>query len=513
MALLKSYSCVKCGGVLNFDEGQEVFGCPFCGGEFAFTDFHRGDLLKQASSSLASGKYRTAADKYSTILNSNPRDFEALQGLVLSCGKIPSTDLFEQIDNLDKADFKGGVKAALDAKEKLKEEAEYFTLLADMFSAAGEYFQKKESYDEHTDRIRKGYREMILVSTGVDETVSKVMGIIGLSASVLWFVFFIASLIADNFWPLVIGLGALVVLILLVFVIAKIATNSTLKKKAEQLSLSQESDLPLSAEMNNYKFAYYVTYRDFKKLSPNADAYTVFSAKTDEAGKIEAFTDIGKTINCAKCGGQLKLDKVKGLYECRYCGIAYGTSLFFNDPLGKAEKALKDNDLSEADRRFSHVLMVEPSNPKALLGRILCAGFWENIHSIELVDEGVSDVVENNLKERTSEAVLHSNEEFKSFFEDIKKLTELYCEHENMAQEISRYDEKLEYYSRNWTVITAKPGAEPVIKKEQSKLLSKKTDASDKKNLIRFDFDRLKTKILRESIHLFSAKRWETDKG
>ena len=121
-----------------------------------------------------------------------------------------------------------------------------------MFSAAGEYFQKKESYDEHTDRIRKGYREMILVSTGVDETVSKVMGIIGLSASVLWFVFFIASLIADNFWPLVIGLGALVVLILLVFVIAKIVTNSTLKKKAEQLSLSQESDLPLSAEMNNY---------------------------------------------------------------------------------------------------------------------------------------------------------------------------------------------------------------------------------------------------------------------
>ena len=272
MALLKSYSCVKCGGVLNFDEGQEVFGCPFCGGEFAFTDFHRGDLLKQASSSLASGNYRTAADKYSTILNSNPRDFEALQGLVLSCGKIPSTDLLEQIDNLDKADFKGGVKAALDAKEMLKEEAEYFTLLADMFSAAGEYFQKKESYDEHTDRIRKGYREMILVSTGVGETVSKVMGIIGLSAFVLWFVFFIASLIADNFWPLVIGLGALVVSILLVFVIAKIVTNSTLKKKAEQLSLSQESDLPLSAEMNNYKFAYYVTYRDFKKLSPNADA-------------------------------------------------------------------------------------------------------------------------------------------------------------------------------------------------------------------------------------------------
>ena len=513
MAVLKSYTCSKCAGVLNFDEDQEVFGCPFCGSEFSFVDFHRGDLLKQARASLADGNYKTASEKYMAVISNNPRDFEALQGLVLACGKIPSIDLLEQIDDLDKADCKGGEKAALDAKEKLNEEAEYFTLLADVFSAADSYFRNKERYDERAERIRKGYRDMGLVSTGVNETVSRALGILGLLTSVLWFVFLIASLEKGNLWPLVIGFGCLGVLLIAIFVIAKIVTVITLKRKAEQLSSSQETDLALSAEMNNYKSAYYVAYRDFKKLSPNADAYTVFSAKTGEAGKIDPFIDIGKTINCAKCGGQLKLDKEKRLYECRYCGIAYGASLFFNDPLKKAGKALRDNDFSEADRRFSHVLMVESSDPKALLGRILCAGFWKNIHSIELVDEGVSDVAENNLKERTSEAVLHSDEEYKSFFEDIRKLTELYCEHENLAQEIRKCDEKLEYYSRNWTLITAKPGAETVLKKEQSKLLSKKTDASDKRNLIRFDFDRLKTNILRENIHLFSAKQGETVNG
>ena len=93
MALLKSYSCVKCGGVLNFDENQEVFGCPFCGGEFAFTDFHRGDLIRQGNISLNRGNYSTAKDKFLAILNRNPRDFEALQGMILAEGRITAVDV------------------------------------------------------------------------------------------------------------------------------------------------------------------------------------------------------------------------------------------------------------------------------------------------------------------------------------------------------------------------------------------------------------------------------------
>ena len=98
MALLKSYSCVKCGGVLNFDEGQEVFGCPFCGGEFAFTDFHRGDLIKQGKMALNRGNYLTAKDKYQAILRRNPNRVLLSGGINLgeiSDGRAPK--LFHKI--------------------------------------------------------------------------------------------------------------------------------------------------------------------------------------------------------------------------------------------------------------------------------------------------------------------------------------------------------------------------------------------------------------------------------
>ena len=109
MALLKSYSCVKCGGVLNFDEDQEVFGCPFCGGEYAFTDFHRGDLIKQGKMSLLRGNYSTAKDKFQAILKRNPRDFEALQGLILAEGQIPAVNRLCRIDYLENAKLQEAV--------------------------------------------------------------------------------------------------------------------------------------------------------------------------------------------------------------------------------------------------------------------------------------------------------------------------------------------------------------------------------------------------------------------
>ena len=514
MALLKSYSCAKCGGVLHFDESQEVFDCPFCGSGFTYTDFHREDLLKQARTSIAKENYLTAADKFKTILNDNPGDFEALQGLILARAKIPSIDVFEHLEQLASANCKDGENAAIYAKTNLKEEAEYFDLIAKMFSAADSYFRSSGSYNEFSDSAREAYKELECIRTGYIHRTNRAIKIYAISLAFYPWLFVVLAQATDSVWPIVLCPVTAIIAYIVIKVVLYASESAALKRRSEQIGAYQNASTPVMLErVDKYKKSYEEAYSNYIKFSPDAEKYAMPKASSSESEKGASFTDIVKTINCAKCGGLLELNKEKRLYQCNSCGVAYGASLFFDNPLKKAERAIKYNDYSEADQRYAHMLMVDPSDFDALLGRILCAGFWENIHSIELVDEGVSDVVENNLKERTSEAVLHSNEEFMSFFEGIKKLTELYCEHENLAQEISRYDEKLEYYSRNWTVITAKPGAEPVIKKEQSKLLSKKADASDKKNLIRFEFDRLKTKILRESIHLFSAKQRETDNG
>ena len=92
MAKLTSYTCAKCGGVLNIDSEQELFDCPFCGTAFDMVDFHRKDILSEAELSLKRMEFLSANERYTEMFNKNPYDFEALRGLALCAGKIPSKD-------------------------------------------------------------------------------------------------------------------------------------------------------------------------------------------------------------------------------------------------------------------------------------------------------------------------------------------------------------------------------------------------------------------------------------
>ena len=60
MSTLKSYSCSKCGGILNVDRDQDVLDCPFCGARIDYIDFHSEDLLTQADYCLFRKDYKAA---------------------------------------------------------------------------------------------------------------------------------------------------------------------------------------------------------------------------------------------------------------------------------------------------------------------------------------------------------------------------------------------------------------------------------------------------------------------
>ena len=92
MALLKSYTCSKCAGVLIFDSDQAYFDCPFCGTKFNVADFHGAELFSQASACLAQNDFIAAREKYKTVLDNEPDNFEALRGLVLSEAGLPSPE-------------------------------------------------------------------------------------------------------------------------------------------------------------------------------------------------------------------------------------------------------------------------------------------------------------------------------------------------------------------------------------------------------------------------------------
>ena len=124
MALLRSYTCKDCGGVLNFEGDQEIFACPFCGQEFNFTDFHRDELLNQAAKSLKELRYETANEKYDTLLANNPQDLEALRGMVLVQGMISSIDQLDLPENIRGCDFAAAIKASDEAGKTVEGSSE-----------------------------------------------------------------------------------------------------------------------------------------------------------------------------------------------------------------------------------------------------------------------------------------------------------------------------------------------------------------------------------------------------
>lgn len=133
MAVLKSYTCSKCAGVLLFDSDQEFFDCPFCGTKFNAVDFHGDEILDQAKDCLMKKSFDAAKDKYLTVLDNDSKNFDALLGLVLCELKISSAKELEDRNVLANSDLIAVKKALINAKRQLtKSEADYFDKIMDL---------------------------------------------------------------------------------------------------------------------------------------------------------------------------------------------------------------------------------------------------------------------------------------------------------------------------------------------------------------------------------------------
>ena len=104
---LKSYTCGKCGGVLNVEKSQRILDCPFCQNSFRSASFHRDEILKQAAANLRRKEFSSAGDKYREILEYEPENYDGLLGNLLSIGKVPSVAQLSDIRNASKYDVAG----------------------------------------------------------------------------------------------------------------------------------------------------------------------------------------------------------------------------------------------------------------------------------------------------------------------------------------------------------------------------------------------------------------------
>ena len=448
MALLKSYTCSKCGGVLYFDSDQEFFDCPFCGNRFDIVDFHGEEILLQAEECLKQKDFVAAKEKYNMMLGRDEYNFTALRGLVFCEAGLASADELKDPDNISRNNLSNVITAVNRAKNcSVGADEEYFGKLSSMMDLVKSIkAAEKEGYvvktDENKGKFKKAERELEI------RRHTRLVGIITLGlAMLLNFAFSTAggTFSGENIGTLVIG--NLVVFSLLFggfFIYSSIKTSKGDRKLERIVRIGESGQKPYQARIAYIKEQYNQKYMQLLEIEPmcgQSSGVVTNEEPTSDATEDKVVADENKTILCSKCAAQLILNKEKRIYECKSCGVAYGISLFFGLPLEKALNSMNKGFYSDAEQRFSNMLMADPSDFEALLGRILCKGRWSKVSGIDLHEEHTPTRI-HVLEKEAEEAKEKALDSDKDFFEGLKELLHLLSERAAVDHKINIANKK-----------------------------------------------------------------------
>ena len=397
MANLISYACSHCGGILNIDSDQEILDCPFCGTMVNLVEYHRKDILSQAELCLKRMEYNSAYERYKELYDKNPGDFEVLRGLVLCAGKIPDKKDLVNPKKLIRHDLKSA-RAVLGKHAEECSGYEYFEHLSSVFKLCVEYRKLIEDRDYNADLTRTRLRNLANKQYGNPDLAFKG----------------IASCDRQNADLL----------------------NQNIKELERKLRLNCAK---------------------LKMTEPKPEEQVVYSSSINKAD-VNPDTESISNINCIKCGGQLLIDAKRSLCECGFCGVAYGTSLFFGEPNKKAKEALVKQEFSEADHRYSYMLMLDPHDFEALRGRVLSSAKWSHVK----VESNISNFWVNNLRSRIESALEKALDSDKPYFEKYIEMTDAYSlilAEDNKLKPLERQRKDL-LYRRDHIVVDYNPSEE-----------------------------------------------------
>lgn len=393
MYTLKSYSCSKCGGILNVDRDQDILDCPFCGAQIDYIDFHRKDLLTQADYCLFGKNFKAAKEKYDAVLLNDPGNFLALRGVAFCAGDINSEKDLEDPINLSRCFYNGILRVLCEDRYRQSPDAKYFEKLSEVITKAQEY--NKFNREKNSSHLSS-------VNCSVDS------------------------------WR-------------------KSEFDDNCEKAQRGMKVAGEEYAKLYAEL--------------KTLEPEVKSVSKEKRKL-AFGNVTPSSDSLK-IGCDKCGGALLLDKERKLYMCSHCGIAYGYSLFYGDPIQKAMAELKSGDFESADQRFKHILMFDQNNCEALCGRVLCAGKWKSFALIKL-SEDLLNVNWQLVFQRADECIEHQTDQTKLYISLVKETLNLLKKYSDtlvmtrIEPNNTTFQEKLNTISKRYPHLLSKLGRHSV---------------------------------------------------
>ena len=460
MAVLKSYTCSKCAGILIFDSDQEFFDCPFCGTRFSSVDFHGNELLSQVDACLERREFSAAKEKYKAILAEDARNFNALRGMLLCTIMVSSEKELSDISKLKRANL-NRIRIELDTARDFsgKKNWEYFNVISNMTGHVEELKQMEKIRDEMESETSKNLMDN--ASKALDSSSGKVFSpylirvLVFLGILVALYIAFIILMHGDpqailfSFGQLLIFVGPFVLLAVAVC-ISNAKSHKTLEKMVENTKVKKNK---ITSDIEWHEDAYMNLYKKLIAIEPESEEDTEPSETGTKVEDYGSHKLSEKTIQCAKCGAGLTLDMEKRVYECGSCGVAYGISLFFGLPHEKALNSMNMGFFAEADKRFSHILMAEPSDFESLLGRILCAGRWTRVSDISISGELTPTRIRharNGLLKALSDSEEQDKEYFKCLQDYIDALGALAVNrHKQMVinKELDVVRTKIEVYS------------------------------------------------------------------
>lgn len=506
MATLKSYTCTKCAGILMFDADQEILDCPFCGNRYDIVEFHADEVLDQANACLKEGSFPAAKEKFSQILDNDPQNFDALQGTVLCLLRLDSPERLENFDNLSGGDLTKAKKAILRAKRlSVNEKADYFSK---MFSLIVSYekivrFEREkqellsgDTRDELNQKLLSDFQryrsDERWASMGDSFGAFKILGIL-----VLFTVAVCLSLYIGN------GMGAILTFIM--GIVALIMAVFGISKKDEEFDASYDPaydyEKRLDHRIEENDRTYTIAYRNMKKIREEIDTEEKAEQSISESSPARGTeTDAPEDVICDKCGAKLGLDKNKHVYQCNHCGVAYGVSLFFGMPLEKALNSINTGNYKDAGLRFSNVLMTEPSDFEALLGKILCAGKWTKVSDIRISDE-IDEAELQSVSDLIEEAVKNAEEKDKPFFSKMKELVSYFGPYRENSELLESLNGKVtDVEIRADVYATAFEGAnyDDDYKKKRQRLVNETFPAQVKKKKLEEEFKGILKDLIEE---------------
>ena len=500
MAVLKSYTCSKCAGILYFDSDQDFFDCPFCGTKYDIIDFHGGEVMDQAKECLGKKSYDAAKDKYLAVLEKEPENFDAWLGNLLCELRIQSVEELKDRSVISRKNLTQAKKLLVNVKDKMgKNENAYFKKIYDLLIIHEELCrlenEKREISSETTKgKINDKLREIVEEPEREKDEKKQYWIYKSIIIAITLICATVAIAIQNFELVMYIMFG-----IFIVFIIAFTILRALWKAKEEArfkpaTIVSQEYNRKIATKTEEYEKA----FSELNVLYPATQRIKKMR-KAEETRKFsDSDIDPDKVIICSKCAAQLHIDKNKRVYQCDHCGVAYGVSLFFGLSMEKALDAMNSGHYSEAEQRFENILMINPLDFESHLGIILCKGRWAKISDIDLTDD-ISVPRERGVKTSIAQALEHSSDEDRPYFEKIENLIGLLDKYASNVDAIYGIKKEIEDFEAKAAVYSIAFYSEEDKKKredERNALVKKTYPYQVENKKITEDFNSLRNSIL-----------------